>query len=258
MMQSNGRLDVLRIWREAVRELIVKVRPLARALALPACGMVALEIVRLNVDGMPFLLFEIPYAVLFAVLAVSTHRIILLGRRSAPNSWASSLHRNVVAYLGYSVIIGCGIFFLGMILTLIVGLSLAPSSPEPPLLARVIGIAFICLPALYLSTRFSMILPAKAIGEPLAWSDVVDASGRNGWRLVAAVWLPVFATALVTAPLDWLVGNLAVEADGPITSLLSPVFGVIGVAALSCAFRELRRLPHSPMGGSPPSRANPD
>jgi hypothetical protein len=258
MMQSNGRLDILRIWREAVGELIVKARPLARALALPACGMVALEIVRLSVDGMPFLLLEIPYAILFAVLAVSTHRIILLGRRSAPKSWGSSLDRNVATYLGYSIIIGCGVFFLAMILALIVGLSLAPYSPDPPLLAFVIGAAFICLPGLYLSTRFSMILPAKAIGESLAWSDVVDASGRNGWRLVAAVWLPLFATALAIAPLDWLVGNLAVEVDAPITSLLSPVFGVIGVAAVSCAFRELRRLPHSPIGRSPPSRANPD
>lgn len=199
---------------------------------------------------------------LFAWLAVRTHRLLLIG----PDANLTQGSRVFPLSLRYLAALATGaalkfLFLLAVmaafsLLSLLVSFFIpgtpydpaaAPASPPQadPDIQRLInyGVYVVELPVIYLLARWSTLLPAIALGYDWAPKAARRQTLGNGWRLVIVVFLLPWALdaavdwAYAATESPWIVGILAV---------IRAVFLALGVIALSLSYRELPPWPEPP------------
>ena len=241
-MAREFRIDVRRIWRELVAELVLKYQPLVRALVLPAILMAVADWVVIESTGAVMLVFSAIYWIFAAMFAVSTHRVVLLSPASLSNPWGVYVDRFVLRYVGYSFLIGFAMGFP------IIGATLVFAFMGAALTGVVAALLMVTLwlILIYLMARLGMVLPAQAIGDRFDLVEIFKMTAGNGWRLVLATILPLLAAAIGLYPLALMAGKMPVWLAVLPMALNMLLTSLIGVAVLSCAYRELKRAPDFP------------
>lgn len=195
--------------------------PLLKALLVPFALMLVLELAdRLHASSAVDLLSALVWLAVFAVFAITTHRIVLLGPGSVPPwgiGWWSKREWRFLLYL---------FGFTGLLLACSVVLSFLALIP---FLGVLVGLLLTC----WLAARLSLVFPALALEE--------QASFRRSWQMtrdyqglmIAVVVLFPVLIAVVLVTFRELSGAFAVIA------LLSSLVLVFEVAVLSVAYQHI-------------------
>jgi len=173
------------------------------------------------------------FAILFALFAVTVHRLVLLDSRPLRGIPLPAWSMREARFVLFILLIWAIYLAVWWVVLLIAG-NLLPrgwfeSSLQPVEIAA-------RLPALYIIARLSLVFPATAIDRNAGLKWAWRASRGNGWRLVVVVTV-----------LPWMVSQLfgLLYRDEPSTAevVLLTVVGTalfaLEIAALSVAYREL-------------------
>ena len=206
---SVHRLPVWATIREAVQAIGKEWKALLKAIAVPTLVLGAVTVVnQLNQEDLdaagdgPGLLVA-PGAFLLSLLlallsiglltmiAVSCHRLVILGVASLPNAWGLFWSGRETRFLGWIIAV-----------TVLV----VPYLLSVPLITRTLDawllLAVVFPFALYVSARLSLVLPATAIGQRPTLKRFWRLSRSNGWRLVLVLSPAVLPVSLVFALYD--------------------------------------------------------
>ncbi len=237
------RLPIWAIIRDAVLAIAREWKTLLRMIAFPALAVVAINVVvasQLDQEDPVGLFQEHPLGASLAMvlstgfgtmIAVSCHRLVILGVDSLPSAWGVFWSSRETRFLGWAALI-YGSFMGGMLL---VG-RLASSLGAEGVLIALSLMFFVLFPlAMYVLPRLSLVFPATAVGQRPSLRGSWRRSRSNGWRLV----LVMFISSLPIWPLS-LVGALLPGIAPQLLSALTVVFvGLIGIASLSKVFCSL-------------------
>lgn len=193
-------------------------------------ALLAPAILLLAFAWLPPLLLPLRYAV-YAVFAITCHRIVLLGPESLPNRWGIYFSRRELRYALYALIVVVCLVSAFAVISLL-------SLLAAPLLGQWAGrelplIVFAVL--IYLFARVCILFPGTAVDQ--AWSIPACWTVTRGYgiRLTVLVLLSVIVPALGPLALVFTVG-----AEHPnLVRALSPAFLVIepfSIAVVSLAF----------------------
>jgi hypothetical protein len=226
----------IRILWEAVSEVLQKREPLLRALTLPAALMVVLTGLYLragtNIEAYWFLYGV--WLLIYAVFAVSCHRIILLGDDSLPNAYGLYWSMRETRFLGW--------FILVVIIYTLVSLPLRIATTLLPGWFHALQLSWylpIFLTA-YFEGRISMVLPATAVDER---SNIF-----HSWRITRgygmAIAIALFLVALVM-DLIIITTNFVLPDSPRLAKVVSDALGfplvAVAVGVLSVTYRRLSR-----------------
>lgn len=237
-------LPVARILIGAVAIPWTCARSFARALALPAVVLFAATALGRLAEAEKMLsaraLLALTTAGATAVFAVICHRLVLLADRPGDENRPGPLSlRRILRYVGWVLVIALVYFVLSVplgriLVEVLQGDSTASASPGTGAL-----VVFYIFP-LYVVARLMLVLPGAAMDQEvnLRWSWALTRG--NGWRLFVAIFLFPWS---ISVGLDQLT-----EAGAPVGvvllgSAVETLLYVVEVAALSLAYRELRRWP---------------
>ena len=195
---------------------------LAKALLLPFLLYCALDIPYFKTGGgLIEALFAILGLFIQTYLAVTTHRIMLLGDEAVPEWGVSSWGKRETYFLAHLVL---------------VSLCILPSAVLAfiPYIGPILAIAGMA----WIFARLSLVFPAIAIDEgvgiPLAW----ELSRRHQMLMISVVIL--FPLALSIPAIGLLLLIFFVPAVSVLVSMITGLVTVFGIAALSLAYREIR------------------
>ena len=237
---SVHRLPVWATIREAVQAIAKEWKALLKVTAVPAV-VVAVGNVVSNQEYMeavlPNFLAWIPPALLSAgfamLIAISCHRLVILGVDSLPNAWGLFWSGRETRFLGWSALIGGIPLVVASLFGVLRGLGLPLFSVDNGVPSLFVVMFFVLIPyAVYVVPRLSLVLPATAIGQRPTLKGSWRLSRSNGWRLALVMLLP----SLVLIPLS--VGSLQLGGIAPqfLAALILVLLGLIGIASLSKAF----------------------
>jgi len=248
MMHSAHKVNVARVWSDIIDVLCHNAGPLLLALILPTIVITTVEL-RISGLGMQQAILLKPVSWVFAMMfAVSTHRIVLLGRESLPNPLGVYFNSTILMYLLYSFLIGVITWFSFLMASLII----VPFSQESGSFPHYSILTPFAVLFLYLTARVNMVLPARAIDDRLGLVDAFELTKGNGWRLVLATVIPPVLMGILLVLVWFLVATLSLQLSiiTPNHWVLAPLAAVsvlagsaVAIASLSCAYRELQRLP---------------
>ena len=236
---SVHRLPVWATIREAVQAIAKEWKALLKAVAVPALVLTAVIVV---LDGEylgsleDILLYLLSFGLL-TMIAVSCHRLVILGADSLPNAWGLFWSGRETRFLGW--IYGIWIIAtipLALLVLLIQALPLFTATPDEWLL---LGILFPL--ALYVLARSSLVLPATAIGQrPTGWGSW-RLTRSNGWRLavllspavlgvLGLIFYPRLLNELLVPP------GIALHLVAALTAVLLWVLGMALLSQAGCWF----------------------
>ena len=261
------RLPILSTLAQACADVARQWKPLLRALLVPAVLSSLLLSIAANPANTEIVVWPmIVLLIVFAVFAVSCHRIVLLGEQSLPNPWGVYFTMRELRFASWLL----GIVFTGffasvpfiVILLFLVGAAggwegLLPQtwgSYSVFIAVLAFMAASLALVAGYVCARTSLVLPATAVDQRMRLREAWALSRGNGWRLTATLIVP----AVVVVLLPRSVSNLVVVPQAILSAMLlflSAIFlslipGMVGIAVLSVAFRRLSGGP-VPIAGPP-------
>jgi len=231
--ESDSRLDVARVLLAAlVAPILHKRLILWFAVPLITMRLAAYIVDTVAVDGIAFSLISL---IPILLLTVACHRIFILGESSMARYgmvwWTLRETRFFLWMLGIGLVAG--------VVALPAVMIVAPFLLENPSPWAYLALFGLSLPAIYIFSRLSLVLPAAATddGAP-TFAGAWDLSQGNGVRLTVAVGVLPFL-------LDGLLGLLP-----PLDSLVFEVLFtfvwlyilIVEVAALSMSYRELKRI----------------
>lgn len=226
----------------------------ARALVGPAVVFVALALSRGPAQSSPLAgaLFALAHVLVYTVIAVTSHRITLLGP-NAVSRWGNlrfgprelRFLSNFLMLL--AVLVGL-VFAAGLVLVLpLVALTGVQESQAASERIVTVASSLLSLVAMYFLARLSLVFPAASLDEDLSFSDSWRLTAdHQGLMLFVTLVLPVIANlpAMALAGTQSLVVHLGLQ-------LFSLVAVVVIVTALSLAYLELRdRPPRPPTAGA--------
>lgn len=251
---ATTRLPIVGVVREAVGLAARHWRALLAALIGPAAVLAALDVALRRAGGDPrwALALWVPDCLVYALYAVSCHRIVLLGADSLPNRWGVYWTARELRFVGWSVAIALLAFLAALPFLLILTL-LSTTTPlalvdAAPWLAW--GIVY--SPVAYVAARASLALPEVAVDGRPGFEQSWALSRGNGWRLTIALSIP----GLLLYGLGELAGSVLDDPDGTIRSFLASLslclLGAVEVIVLSVAYR---RSTSSPPGSRSPDRS---
>jgi len=240
------RLPVIAIIKETLLVVWEKRFVLFRALMATVLASATLDVAMRHglkgVSWVSLLLLLFLYATLgsaiFALFAITCHRIVLLGEVSVPKYGLLSWTSRETRFFGWGLV-SCfyGLLVIGpVILATFFGVFFADfADKERAKYWVTLGVFIGSVPAVYVVARLSVLFPATAIGEHRNTDWAFDTTAKNGWRLVAA-------TTLTTAPFP--LGMHALPVDHSLLGdflmrLVDYAFMAIGIVALSLSFRFL-------------------
>lgn len=226
----------VRILWEAISEVLEKREPLLRALTLPAVLMVVLTGLYLRAGantGAHWFLYGV-WLLIYAVFAVSCHRIILLGADSLPNAYGLYWSARETRFLGWFILVA--IIYTLLSLPLYVATLILPGWFHDLQLSWYL---LLFLTA-YIEGRISMVLPASAVDERSSISD--------SWRMTQgyglAIAVALFAVALVMN-LIIIATDYVLPGSPHLAKLVSDVLGfplvAVAVGVLSVTYRALTK-----------------
>jgi hypothetical protein len=234
-------LPVLATIREALCEVASKWRPLAKALLAPAVALAWLDLSEARLGEVHWVTILLwPLAVCASVMyGVSCHRVVLLGEESLSNSWGLCFTRREFRFAGWWVLLLVLTVTLLLPFLPVVGV-LAKQFPEM-IDGRGFQLLFVLttLPASYVVSRLSLVLPAAALDRRPTLGVVWASSQSNGWRLTFALLIPGIALCCLGWLWSGLVGNAEHAAAILAVSIWFCLLGAVELAVLSLAFRIL-------------------
>ncbi len=184
------KLPILYILRLAFGQVILHRVALLQGCAAP---LVAMAVASFPSQAMPMRLFGLVASMVGGVmLAVTCHRVLLLGPGSIPNKWGLYFAAREVRYIGYTLLLGlagAGIFLPPVLITGKAGFN--------PLISGVVLVGMTVLLS-YLSARVFLLL--SGITVDVAWTlrAAWATSGRHGWRLVVLFFVAGFLVSIPT------------------------------------------------------------
>ncbi len=189
--------------------------PLAKALLIPASALVVLHVIPTQkADAVLKFVLSIADIFIYAVLAITTHRIILLGPGSVPEWGIFTPKKRELDFVLRCI--GISLFILPFgFLTLI----------------PIIGWAVSLVAVLYVVARFSLVFPAVATDHELSFAESWRATRRHQLHMIIVI---AIFPAVISVP-ERLLDHLPYT--GLLVSLLSAITMVIAIAALSIAFQ---------------------
>jgi hypothetical protein len=136
-------------------------------------------------------------------IAVAWHRFVL--RVERPGAFLPAFHgARMLAYLGYSIVIGVALAIVVMVLSFLV----AQVAPVNNAMVRLLGGLVVFVPVFLLALRLSPLLPAAALGDGLSLGDAWGATkGATGDLLVLA-FLAALASVVIDLPAFGLTGAM--------------------------------------------------
>ena len=165
------------------------------------------------------------------IIAITTHRIILLGPNSIPE-WGIYIPRKREFYFAIHLI-GLGVFMIPVSLTIILLSLFMPTSTTTFVAALVIYL----LAFSYIAARFSLVFPAIATDQSLSFSDSWKATRSHQLSMIMVVAIfPI----IVSIPEQLLYYLPYMEI---IASLLAAITTILTIAALSVAFQVITEKP---------------
>lgn len=185
------------------------------------------------------------YSIFFTILAITCHRIILLGEESVPAYGLIRWSKRELKFLGWTVIVQF-VYLLTMVLITAVTFTITTNVLSGNINSTTTNevsdwfkwIAFVsAIPAIYVLARFSLVFPATAIDKQadLVWSW--QKTRGNGWRMFVVVgalpWLLSFVSGLF-----WRENAAAPEVV--LLIIASYLVFVVEISALSLSYKELR------------------
>ncbi|MEC8859276.1 MAG: hypothetical protein VYE29_04660 [Pseudomonadota bacterium] len=200
---------------EAWKEISKSPNELMKAIALPSLLVILLELI--PEQFMWSVVGQIATTLVYAVLAIKIHRYVLLSdsERGAETRASDLLH-----YIGWSTAI-----------LVLIGIAMVATAWTG---AFVLLVGF--LPAFYITSRMSLILPNRALGRRDSVAYLWKLSGNNGWKLTCVLLVPpmVIATLISLATISF---NEKLRALVFVTSAV-PII-VFSITLLSVAYRNL-------------------
>lgn len=180
------------------------------------------------------------FGVFSAIVAVTCHRVILLGKESLPNYLGIYLSRRELKYFGwvflFGIPMGIGYILTPLIIPLFVKFINTPEVIN--LYNRVWSIAGLVI-ATFITAPFILVLPATAIGEKKAFSKARLLVSGNTIRLAVVIIIP----ALITILIRWALRHFGPEDNNiPYISFINLIFFVFMLfetAVLSVSYKSL-------------------
>jgi hypothetical protein len=176
-------------------------------------------------------------------LAVAWHRYILLQEIPAGPLPAFNQSR-ILAYIGFSILLGLILFAV----SIVVGLVLSPLLFLGPIVFGIVASIVVIAIALVVDYRFGLVLPAKALGQPLTFGEAWRATaGQTGTILVLAV-VSALAAVVIDIPAAILgllpgIGTILALIWTLATGWVKAVVGVSILTTLYGVYIEKRSIP---------------
>ena len=189
--------------------------PLSKALFLPILLLAALDM--LNFDGISagylFLVRILPM-LLYTLIAITTHRMILIGPGSVPEWGLYKLSKREAYFVMYSIALGLIMVPIGL-------LAFIPT----------IGILLAMILGAYIVGRLSLVFPAIATDQGWSFSRSWQATANHQILMMVVVIIFPLVMSIPQVLLGYIPNT------GFLISLISAFTMVFVVAALSVAFQ---------------------
>jgi hypothetical protein len=166
-------------------------------------------------------------SLVYALFAVSCHRIILLGSSAIPKFGLIIPSMREIRFFCWGVGIAIIIFIVTFVM--IIPLSFMKFIPKSIL------VILILLPIFYVMARFTLIFPAVAVDQHPSLNWAWDRSRDNGWRLFVILFIPSASIFIMN---HFTADQSSILLNGFIT-LLTFLFTVFGIILLSLSYKEL-------------------
>ncbi len=209
---------------------------LIKKASIPILFLIGLGYVEAYFSGTFDYLFAFIGFLAYAFLAVTCHRIIILGTDSVPIFGVRKWTMRETRFFGWMI----GLYI--MIVFIIFSIATLPIVIIPLFEGRamylIIPLSIIsALPGVYVLSRLSLIFPATSVDEKVSIKWSWDTSRNNGWRLSIIVCaLPAVA--------GYIQNIFTSEDDGFFIStllmLVAFIVLIIEIAALSLTYKELK------------------
>ncbi len=230
---SLHRLPVWEISREAVLAIAKDWKALLKAIAVPTVVVAGAHVVSLQeyFEDVQNVLELVGIAV-GMLIAISCHRLVILGVDSLPSAWGLFWSGRETRFLGWMFLI---VFCVGAVVFPPWFFLLSPN--RRALAALVFTVSVFC--GGYVGARLSIVLPATAIDQRPTLKGSWRLSRSNGWRLGLVVWLPSILIFVL-----WRLGVPFLRVLSPqtipgqfLSSVALGLGGLLGIASLSKAFQ---------------------
>lgn len=217
---------------------------LVRAALLPALLMLILSVVK-NALGSGFLsnivfwFLSLPSATL---IAMSCHRVVLLGPDSLNNPWSLYWTDRETEFFINLIILG-GMMMLANFVFGVIFLM----APETAFGVAVpwLGIVLTYIVVTYVQGRFSMVLPANATDKKMYLSASWYLTAGNGPRITIVLLLPIVILAGILTAFNQIEANVSMLSIVGIGILYVLTF-LVEIAALSLSYKFLQATASSP------------
>ncbi len=188
-----------------------------------------------------------------AVLAVSCHRIILIGANSLPNRWGVFWSKRELRFFGWVFLLGIPSFLAGMVWMSWVpfiyyrwGSTSAAAILAAPVLKTFYSAGVVAL----IMASVGLVLPATALDERPSLKAAWKLARGNVLRLAAVLVIPLLLVVVLFNMLNWALRDiLSITFASPILPFIAlfkgfigSLLGVIEIAALSVSYRTLTML----------------
>lgn len=228
----------------AVKSVFTQRKALVKALALPILIHLALDWISSQIEANDWLLFVVTFAglVVEAIFVTIIHRVIILGPASVSSWGIGKLTGREMQFIRYGIYLGLCLGLLAL-----VGTVVAIWFNVPPLHGLSKWVLRLSLGGVvaWIVCRLLLVFPGIAVDQKLTF--------RESWALTRQIQLPVFLTLMTFPVIHILLKGLV--ALIPNTSVLPYifryVFWVLGVAALSLLYSEIREQEHGQPQASP-------
>lgn len=210
LTQSIGNL--LYAWKIIPRTLIVTV---ATSVVLDAASA-------LFENMLWHFILSIALVVVYAIAAVSMHRLIVLGPDAVPRKREKILTRTEIAYILYGIVLELGATFVAL-----AGFALVNLPFPADVICVIVGLAA----AVYLVVRLSLVFPAIAIGHTYGFRAAWEITKPFQKEMLFAVIFAPVSLALIFALITF---TLQMEL---LSYALGAIFLLFGIAALSTVYK---------------------
>jgi len=250
-MDDVNKLPVLKIITRAFVTVWELRNEFIKKLSVPLLYLIGSEYVSNYVDDKVSYVLAFIGMFVYAFLAVTCHRIIILGVDSVPEfgvrKWTMIETRFLLFLVGVYLVIGLTIYsfsmtpmLVGVLGDMFIALSI-PIDIDFMSYAMFISYAalFSMIPIIYSLFRISLIFPAIAVGEKASLKWAWNISRNNGWRLAIIIGILPIAIEI----LQYLfLSNEETESisKNTIMIMVTYIATVIEITALSLSYKKLK------------------